>query len=175
MSNFCKIKSSFNSTIIILTILLLSAFPLSAEYKIATIDIGKILNDTPESKSARVQLDNEAKSARARIEKQRTALKQREEKLVAKKVAPDSPEVEQFRKDSRDLGQSIKKSEEELRTKFTKMNNQLTDKAMKIIEQYAKSQQIDLVLDKGAAGRGPVLFGTPHVDITNEILARMKG
>jgi outer membrane protein len=150
--------------------------PALADYKIATIDITKVLNETAESKAARQQLDKEAQAARARIEKEKAGLKKKEEGLIAKKVAQDSPEVEKFRKEAREFSRSVKDSEDELRRKFAKMNNQLTEKAMKIIEQYAKNEQIDLVLDKGSAGRGgPVLFGTPHVDITDQIIAKMKG
>jgi Skp family chaperone for outer membrane proteins len=42
------------------------------------------------------------------------------------------------------------------------------------IETYAKANKFDLVIDKSEKYRGPVLFGSPSADITEEILKGLK-
>ena len=41
------------------------------------------------------------------------------------------------------------------------------------IEAYAKTNNYDLVIDKSEKYRGPVLFGKPSADITDQILEAM--
>jgi Skp family chaperone for outer membrane proteins len=55
-----------------------------------------------------------------------------------------------------------------------KVNKELTDKVLARVESYAKANDYDLVFDKSERFRGPVLFGSEAVDITDEILQRSK-
>jgi Skp family chaperone for outer membrane proteins len=42
------------------------------------------------------------------------------------------------------------------------------------VQKYALSNKIDLVLDRGQAVRGPVLYAGPVFDITDEIVKVMN-
>jgi Skp family chaperone for outer membrane proteins len=55
-----------------------------------------------------------------------------------------------------------------------KLNKSLTDKALALINDYAKDKKIDMVIDKGEKVRGPVLFGDPTLDITDDIVQAMN-
>ena len=166
---------SFLSSIL----LLLSAFTLfiplhlSAEYKIATIDINKILNETSESKSAKITLDAQAKAAKQAIEEKRNALKATGEALKASKAKPDSPEAQQLKKDAQEFSQMVKESETALRKKHAELNANITEKTLSIVKQYAKENNIDIVLEKGATGRSAVLYGKAQVDITKSVQEKM--
>jgi Skp family chaperone for outer membrane proteins len=55
-----------------------------------------------------------------------------------------------------------------------KVNKELTDKVLTRIEAYAKSNDYDLVFEKSERFRGPVLFGSDSVDITDQILKNSR-
>ncbi len=150
--------------LLILMLLLGNYTPLLAEYKIATVDINKVLNETKESKEARQALTEESNRARATIEKKRTLLQDKEAALKARGVAADSKEAEEFRQEAKDFTRFVKDTEEELKRKFLRSNSEITQKTL----------EIDLVLEKGQEGKGAVLFGTPGVDITNEVIKKLK-
>ena len=65
-------------------------------------------------------------------------------------------------------------SAHDLQQQFLKTNKDLTDKTVKLVEEYAKKNKVDLVLDKSDKLRGPVLFRTPSVDITDEIVKQIN-
>jgi outer membrane protein len=159
----------------IATFLLCNYTPLLAEYKIATIDINKVLNETKESKEARQALTEESNRARVVIEKKRTLLQDKEAALKARGIAADSKEAEEFRQEAKDFTRFVKDTEEELKRKFLRSNSEITQKALETIESFAKANKIDLVLEKGQEGKGAVLFGTPGVDITSEVIKKLKG
>ncbi|MCI5065111.1 OmpH family outer membrane protein [bacterium] len=146
-----------------------------SEYRIATIDISQVLNETSESKEAREELSEESKKAKALVEKRRKALQEREATLKEKKIAPDSPEAEKFRQEAKEFSRFVKDTEDNLKRKFLRSNTEVTKQALSAIKKYARSNNIDLVLDKGAAGRTAVLFGTPQVDITEEVIQEIRG
>ncbi|MCB0317183.1 MAG: OmpH family outer membrane protein [Bdellovibrionales bacterium] len=160
---------------LILTSFLLIPISSFAEFKIATVDINAVLNESTGSLKQKKELDGLSKKARADIEKKQSEIKALEANLKEKKVNPDAPEAEEFRTKARDIARYVKDTEEDLKKRFFKINKELTDKALKEIETYAKTNKIDLVLDKSDKDhRGPVLFGNPGVDITNQIIKKVN-
>ncbi len=159
--------------LITLLLLLVPAF-LSAEYRIATVDVNKVLNESDEAQEVKSDIDKRSNAAKEKLEARRKQLKDKEDRLIAKKVQQDSKEAESFRAELREFSREVKDTEEELKKKFLKTNKSLADKSLKIISDYAKENKIDLVLDKSESSRGPVLFGTSTVDITDEIVARIN-
>ena len=167
-------KDTLKYLILSLSILLTTSFA-QAEFKIATVDINTVLNESKGSVKQKKDLDALSKKARADITKKREEIKKLEETLTKNKVAPDSAEAEEFRKKARDFSRYVKDTEDDLKKKFLKVNKDLTDKALAEIEKYAKANKVDLVLDKSASDqRGPVLFGNPGVDITNQIIKKIN-
>ena len=146
-----------------------------AEFRIATVDIGKILNESSESVSKRKELDKRSISAKKQIDSKRSKLAKMEEKIKSGSVKSDSPEADRFRQEAKDFARYVKDTEEELKRDFMKSNRALTEKTLKVIKEFAKYHKIDLVLDKSSAGRGPVLFGEANVDITQQILQQLNG
>ncbi|MCB0329331.1 MAG: OmpH family outer membrane protein [Bdellovibrionales bacterium] len=147
----------------------------AAEYRIATVDINKVLNETSESKDAREELNKESNKAKALVEQKRKQLQDMEKELKDDNVSVDSKEAEDFRQKAKDFRRFVKDTEDDLKRKFLRSNSTVTQKALKAITSYASSKGIDLVLEKGNAGKSAVLFGNPSVDITEEVIREMKG
>ena len=156
--------------------LLVAFFPAlaAAQTKIATVDVNRVINELPEAKLRKKDLDDKASAARKKIEAQRAALMEQEKKLKEKKVSDTSPEAEKFRADARNYERLIRDSDEDLRKEFFKLNKQLAEKVYKVVAEYAKTHKIDLVLDKTDKGRSTVLYGEPGADITEAIIKQLN-
>lgn len=145
-----------------------------AEVKIATVDIGKILNESDEAQSKKKELTALSDDAKKKAEAKRKSLEAMEAKLKETKIAEDSKEAEAFRNEAKQYARFVKDTEEELKKRFVRLNREITDKVMKKITEYAKDNSIDLVLDKSDQSRGPVLFGDSSVDITSKIISELE-
>lgn len=134
-----------------------------AEFKIATVDLYKIVNESKEAREKRVHIEKLSNDAKKKFEVKKQALG------ALEKSSKDS---EKLRTESKDLARFVHDTDEEIQKQILKTNKDLGERAAKIIEEYAKSQNIDLVLYKGSMNRGSVLYGNSAVDITDEILKR---
>ena len=164
-------KPNFLSALILSV--LVSA-PVFAEFKVATVDVNKILNESKEAKEAKSELDKASAEVRKKVEAPRAELQALEKKLKDAKVAENSKEAQDFRAKYESYAKLVKESDEELRKEFMKTNKDLTDKAIKVIEAYAKENHIDLVLDHSEKVRGAVLYGSGADDITDKIISEIN-
>jgi Skp family chaperone for outer membrane proteins len=145
-----------------------------AEFRVATVDVGRVLNESKGSKEMRQKLSDKSAKTKKEIEAKRSALQATEEKLKAAKVSEDSREAEAFRNEARAFSRFVKDAEEDMRREFMKVNKDLTERALAVVKRYAEANKIDLVLDKSEQARGPVLFGDKAADITPAIIAEVS-
>ena len=148
--------------------------PAYADYKIATVDVNRVLNESSEAQTKKHELDQKQSEARKKIEQQGKTLQEQEKKIKDAKLAESSKEVEKFKADARDFNRLVRDTEEDLKKEFLKFNKTLAEKAVKIVSSHAQKNDIDLVFDKSEKGRGPVLFGDSTFDITDAIIKEMN-
>jgi len=141
-----------------------------AEVRIATIDVGRIINQAPEAKAKKKELDTASEEAKKKLEAKDKELMALKTKLEEQKVSPESKEAESLRNQARDFQRMRADLKADLERKYMKINKELTDKVLSRIEAYAKANKYDLVIDKSEKMRGPVLFGASSADITEEVL-----
>jgi outer membrane protein len=158
----------------LLLALCVGATPAISEVRIATVDVGRIINEAPDAQKRKKELDAASEDAKKKLEAKGKDLQALKTKLEEQKVSADSKEAESFRNQARDFERLRSDMKAELEKKYMKINKELTDKVMGQIETYAKANKFDLVIDKSEKYRGPVLFGSPSADITEEILSGLK-
>ena len=141
-----------------------------ADMRIATVDIARVINDLPEAVSKKKELDTLAEDTKKKVENKAKELQALKIKLESNKVAPDSKEAESFRNQARDFERMRGDAKVDLEKKFMKVNKDLTDKVLGRVEEYAKSNNYVLVFDKSDKFRGPVLYGSDAVDITDDLI-----
>lgn len=141
-----------------------------AEVRIATIDVSRIINEAPDAKAKKKELDAASEEAKKKLEAKDKELMALKTKLEEQKVSPESKEAESLRNQARDFQRMRADMKAELERKYMKINKELTDKVLGRIEAYAKANKYDLVIDKSEKMRGPVLFGSSSADITDEVL-----
>ena len=169
--------TSLKNTLLILiafnSITGLMATTAQAEFKLATVDLTRILNESTIAKEQRKTLDAMSKQAKTKLESKKQSLTTLEKQIKEKGLNEDSKEVQEFSNEVKNFNRMVKDSEDEIKKEFLKINKTLTERAMKIINEYAEKKNFDLVVDHSEKVRGPVLYGDPGVDITNEVIKVM--
>ena len=154
--------------------LLLSSRIAIADYKIATVDILRIMNESSEAKEFKKTIDDKTLAARKKLEAKRTALQTQGEKLKAQNVKEDSKEAEKYRNDMKDFARMTKDMSEDIQKEVAKSNHVLQDKALALVKKYATTHEISMILEKSDAVRGSVLYSMNTTDVTDEILKEVK-
>jgi outer membrane protein len=127
--------------------------------KIGVIDLDNTLSTTPAGKRANEAFEKTRKTAAAELDKQKTVLKP--EAYESKKAELEKKFV--------DLQQVYVKLERDLAGERTKLIQDLLKQAGPKIEQVAKAEGVNLIVDREA-----VVFADPSVDLTQALNALMK-
>ncbi|HVV84896.1 MAG TPA: OmpH family outer membrane protein [Kofleriaceae bacterium] len=141
--------------------------------KIAVIDLEKTLYDTPAGKRASESFDKTRQAKQAELDKQQADL-QKQAAELDKQAAVLKPDVLATKKSDLekkfvDLQQVYVKLERDLAGERTKLLQDVLSKAQPIIEDLAKSEGVNIVVDRSAA-----LWVDPSVDLTDKLNDRMK-
>jgi outer membrane protein len=171
-------KNSISQTFtisVLLAALLVFTTPAQAEFKLATVDINRVLNESKEAKVKRAEFEKKAGEVKKKIDGRKATLMELEKKVKAQgESAQEGEEIEKLRSQARDLERYMRDNDEDLKREFMKLNKTLTDKALKSVEDYAKANQIDLVVDRNEKGRSAVLYGETNLDITEAVIAGLN-
>jgi outer membrane protein len=163
-----------NLTLALATALFVSAPLAHSEVKIGTVDVSKIVNDSPEAVAKKKELDTFSEETKKKIDAKGKELQDLKTKLETSKVGADSKEAENFRNQVRDFERMRGDAKADLEKRYLKVNKELTDKVYAQIEKYAKANNYDLIIDKSDRYRGPVLFGSSSADVTEDLLKSAK-
>lgn len=146
----------------------------AAEFRLATVDLNRVMNESAGSKDQRKALDELSAQAKKKIQAKQSSLSAMEKKLKDSNATEDSKEARQFKTEVRDFNLFVKDTEDDFKREFMKINKVLTEKAVSAVREYAKAEKIDLVVDRSEQVKGPVLFGNPSVDITEAIIKKLN-
>jgi outer membrane protein len=146
-----------------------------AEFKLAVVDLNRVLNETNSSKDKRKSLDEISQQAKKKIETKKQGIAQHEKKVKESGAGADSKEAQSLNSEIREFNRFVKDTEEEIKREFLKINKELTERAMQSVKKYAQGKDLDLVVDRSERGRGPILFGSATIDITDDIIKIMNG
>jgi outer membrane protein len=150
----------------------LVASPAWAELKIGVVDYGRLVEESPQAKSALESIRTEFTPRQRDLQNQQASLKSKEDRLQ-KDGATMSPEQRSnSEKDLRDSYRELQRKQQEVQDDFNARRNEEMSRLQKsLIEQvriYAKAQNFDLVIADG------VIYTTPTIDITPQILTQLQ-
>jgi outer membrane protein len=148
------------------------AAPAFAEVKIAVVDYGRLVEESPQAKLALDAIRTEFTPKQREMQQQEIALKAKEDKL-AKDGATMTPEQRsRTEKDLRDGARDLQRKKAEVQDDFNARRNEEMSRLQKtLIEEvrtYAKAQNFDIVIADG------VIYSVPALDITPAILASLQ-
>src|SRR5262245_4465307 len=148
------------------------AAPAFAEVKIAVVDYGRLVEESPQAKVALDAIRTEFTPKQRDVQQQEVALKAKEDKLEkdGATMAPD--QRARAEKDLRDGARDLQRRRAEVQDDFNARRNEEMSRLQKtLIEEvraYAKAQNFDIVIADG------VIYSVPTLDITPAILASLQ-
>jgi outer membrane protein len=150
----------------------LVASPAWAELKIGVVDYGRLVEESPQAKSALESIRTEFTPRQRDLQNQQASLKTKEDKLQKDGATMSQDQRTNAEKDLRDSYRELQRKQSEVQDDFNARRNEEMSRLQKIlIEQvriYAKAQNFDLVIADG------VIYTTPSIDITPAILAQLQ-
>lgn len=161
----------FFALVVIMSFLAIT--PVSAEIKIALIDLEKAMNTSEAGKKANEELKRELEKAQAKaqklaqeiekiskeVETQRGVLSQAAVQKKLADVQKKKVELERLEKDTAD----------DLQRKQMQLVGGIVGEMREIITAFAKEKKYDLILEAKEAGTA---YSSPSLDITSEIVKR---
>lgn len=150
------------------------AYILAEDYSIRTVDMAKLMKATKVASEKLPALEAKSKKQEQDFKAQRDSIKSFEKKLIDKNVTPDSKEADELRVKARDFDRKLKDSQEEMQKQYAQISKEALKQAQEAINSYAQKNKVSLVLEKGAKGASPVLYGEAGSDITAELISSMK-
>jgi outer membrane protein len=150
----------------------LVASPAWADMKIGVVDYGKLVEESPQAKSALESIRTEFTPRQRDLQNQQATLKAKEDRLQKDGATMSQDQRANSEKDLRDSYRELQRKQSEVQDDFNARRNEEMSRLQKIlIEQvriYAKAQNFDLVIADG------VIYTTPTMDITPAILAQLQ-
>lgn len=152
---------------------LLLAFSAQAQLKIGFVNAAKILDQAPQAEAARTRLEQEfAPRDQGLVDAQR-ALRSLEERLARDGAVMSDADRRNLERDIIAQKRELNRSQLEFREDFNIRRNEELGKLQKrvydIIVQLAQEQRFDLIINDGA-----VIFASEQVDITDQVLQRLR-
>jgi len=148
----------------------------AAELKVGVVDIGRLLNDSPQAKAAQISIESEFGPQQRELENRDRELKARMEKYQRDSVAMSEAERDKQEKDLRDAQRELERRAQEFRDDAQAKSRTETQRVNKVIfdeiKAYSRANGFDLVLTGGL--QGGVLDYKDSLDITSAVLAQLQ-
>jgi outer membrane protein len=146
--------------------------PAFADVKIAVVDYGRLVEESPQAKTALDAIRTEFTPKQRDMQQQEVSLKAKEDKLEKDGATMSPDQRARAEKDLRDGARDLQRKKAEVQDDFNARRNEEMSRLQKtLIEEvraYAKAQNFDLVIADG------VIYSVPALDITPAILASLQ-
>lgn len=150
----------------------LAAAPAWAELKIGFVDYGRLMEDSPQAKTALEAIRTEFAPRQRELQTQQTTLKAKEDKLQKDSATMTEEQRTRAEKELRDGTRDFARRQGEVQDDFNARRNEETSRLQRVlieeVRNYAKAQNYDLVIAEN------VIYATPAVDITPAILSALQ-
>ncbi|MDH5469648.1 MAG: OmpH family outer membrane protein [Gammaproteobacteria bacterium] len=143
-----------------------------AEMKIGFVDLAKLSESAPQIKAAQSKIDAEFSSREQELINLQRKLGKQEEKLTKDGAVMSDSERSSLERDILSKRRDLKRSQDEFRDDLNirknEMLRQVNIEIGEIIENFARSENYDLIMAQG------VMFASERVDITDLILKKLS-
>jgi len=142
------------------------------DLKIAVVDYGKLMEESPQAKAVSDALRNEFTPRQRDLQAQQASAKSKEDRLQKDAATMTQEQRAHAEKDLRDAARDVARKQSELQDDFNARKNEEMSRLQRIlieeVRTYAKAQGFDLVMADG------VIYSTPTLDITPAILTALQ-
>ncbi len=158
---------------ILFMLIVISMFSIAyAQPKIGFVNIGKIMEQSPQAEAARKALEREFSSRDKQLTSSRDTVLKLEEKMKNDGSIMSEAKRLELEREILSKKRDYNRLREELREDFNIRRNEelgtLQQKVYEVIQKIAKQENYDLVLTQ------PVLYASPNLDITDRVLKKLN-
>jgi len=143
-----------------------------AEYKIAFVEVPRLLRDAPQVEAVRDKLKKEFSRRNDDLVAQQDQMNKLQEKLQRDGAIMSDAESKRLERDIISRQRKLKSAQNEFQEDLALRQNEELGKLRKvigeIIVQVAKDDQVDLVLESG------VVYASDRSNITDKVLERLR-
>ena len=167
------------------TLFLIAAFfaasvPLQAQdLKVGVIDMNRALNDTEEGKKILVKMKAKLSKENEELRKKQAELKKMQDELSKQGFLLSDTARQQKEEEFRSKNREVERFREDKRAEFARMQQRATETIhnglMKVIDEFAKSEKYDLLVEAGAeptGAPGAIIYYNNALDVTDEVISR---
>ncbi|MGH8295907.1 MAG: OmpH family outer membrane protein [Steroidobacteraceae bacterium] len=144
----------------------------AAGLRIAVVNYGELIQESPQAKAANAALRAEFAPKERSLQAEAKELKARQDKLKKNQATMTQDQIDQAQLDLRERYQDLARKQSEIQDDITTRRNELMSKLgqtlAQVVQSYAKQQRYDLVLAEG------VIYAEPTLDITPAILSALR-
>jgi outer membrane protein len=144
----------------------------AAEYKIAFVEVPRLLRDAPQVEAVRNKLKQEFSRRNDDLVAQQQQMRQLQEKLQRDGAIMSDSETKRLERDIVSRQRKLKAAQTEFQEDLSLRQNEELGKLRRVIGEVivevAKEEQVDLVLESG------VVYASDRADITDKVLQRLK-
>ncbi len=161
------------SRLVLIMLLLGFGQAASAEtYKIGAVDALKVLEQSPQAEAARKMIEKEFAPRDKKLVAEQKKIRDLEEKMNKDGAIMSEQERSKLEREIISAKRELKRSQDEFREDLNFRRNEefakIQKKIAQAVQQIAKDEQFDLILDSG------VVFASNKVNITNLIIEKLK-
>lgn len=144
----------------------------AADYKIGVVNAVKVMQAAPQAEAAMKKLESEFTGREKQIANEQKSLKTLEDRLTKDAAIMSESERTRLERDIINKRRDLKRSADEFREDVQFRRNEELGKVQRLIFEainaVANEGKYDLVLGEG------VLFSSKSVDISDQVIAKMK-
>jgi outer membrane protein len=144
----------------------------AAELKIGVVNSAQLIAESPQAAALREKLEQEFAPRQRDLQAQQNEFKSLQEKFQRDAQVMSESERSNMERRLRDLARDLQfqqqKASEDLRMRQNEELGKMQRALLVEVEKFAKAEGYDLILTEGVA------FRVDAIDITDEVLARMK-
>ena len=170
-----KLRSSYLvMAFAVLTVAPMWAFAQATDgLKIGVVNVGRLLQESPQAQDARESLEDEFAPRRREIVALQAEIEKKGAAMQKDLEVMGTEERENAQRDLRNDERAILRAQNEFREDLDLRNNEaigaIQQDVLREIATYGDSQGLDLILADG------IVYASEKVDITEAVLARLRG
>lgn len=159
---------------ILLMLLGLLASPLlqAADYKIAVVNIQRVLEESPQYNKAKSALDAEFGPREQDMLSKQKEIRRMEERLVRDAAVMSESQRSKLEREVMSKKRDFGRAQESFRDDLTFKRNELLEKlqveVLTKVQKYASQAKVDILFAEG------VLYANPKLDITEDVLKVLR-
>lgn len=148
------------------------ALPAQAEIKVGVVNYGRLMQDSPQAKTALDAIRAEFAPREKELQGQQVTLKSKEERMQKDAATMSESQRSSAEKELRDGYRDLARKQQEVQDDFNARRNEEMSRLQRTlveeVQTYAKAQSFDLVLAEG------VIYFNNSMDITPAILTALQ-